>query len=379
MQEVGRDTGSSGHRSLAPRPAGPPVGRAAVARFQLAAVRLAAAGSKDGSTWTFDALGEVTATRRELEAGRALLEVAEADEQQALGQLLRADPACTSTSWTVACYRIGDLVPHALRDFTDPVAAVRTLVDCGDEEHLASELVASTPDGLCWAALVRTGEQVRFQLFGPHSVLGRPGRHGLSEGEQAAVAAAQAGWAALLASWHTSQGAAGPFFQARLALGTHDPTRAPAVGASDPGGLVEASADSAGDGLVGPPIPEATGPWMTVGAAGRWAATGTGSQLSAMEMFFGIAATLSDLTDTVSGITEVVERLELSVGALASRLDLVAPSSAAQQAPAPLGHAGSVVLGGPEPVREPARRWWALWHRDTRRRPAVGRAAARSL
>ncbi|MGH8979525.1 MAG: hypothetical protein ACRDWE_00685, partial [Acidimicrobiales bacterium] len=263
MKEAGgRDTGSADRSSFARWAESWSHGQAAVARFQKASVRLAAAGAKDAHTWAFDALADVPGTARELEAGRALIDVAQSADAAALRQVLRADPACETTSWTVACYRVGDLVPHALRDFTDPAAAVSTLVDCGEDDHLAAELVSSTPDGLCWVALVRTGDQVRFQLFGIHSVLERPGRHGLTDGEQRAVEDAQARWGAVLASWYTAQGVSGPIREARRPMRTYTPR----YGAFEAGAALLAPGGR-GDDLVGAAMPGASGPWSP-GSAG---------------------------------------------------------------------------------------------------------------
>jgi hypothetical protein len=66
--------------------------------------------------------------------------------------------------WTVACYQIGGLIPSAVRDFVDPAEAVAVLVACPEEDHVAAELVASTPDGLRWTALSRTNDLVIFNL-----------------------------------------------------------------------------------------------------------------------------------------------------------------------------------------------------------------------
>lgn len=362
MQEVVRDTGVTGRHGRL-KPGARPLGRPAVARFQLASVRLAFAGSKDASTWALDALADVPAAAHEVDAGRALIDLAGSDDGAVLGQLLRPDPACAASSWTVACYRIGDLVPHTLRDFQDPVAAVRTLSDCGEPEHLAAELVASTPEGLCWVALVRAGAQVRFQLFGTHSVLERPGGHASTEGELAAVEAAQARWGALLASWHAAQSAAGPFWVARLAL---DPTSA-----------AEAATAEADDLIV--PATEAGTAGDRVGATADAWGVDRAEDRASMEVLFGVAVTLSELARAIDGIAEAVSRLERSVAALAPRLDVV-PSAAAQQpSPSPLGSGAHAASDASEPLPGPVRRWWIPLHRGRRRHPALGDAAAEPL
>ena len=345
-RDAGRDAGRTAPRALSRRGAERRLARRDAARFELASVRLAWAGPKDGTTWPLDALAEVAATTREAEAARALVALADAGDEDALRRYLRPDPDCTTVSWTVACYRIGDLVPHVMRDFTDPVAAVTTLAGCGEPEHMAAELVASTPRGLCWVALARAGDQLRFQLFGEHSVLSRPGRHALSEDERAAVRTAAARWAAVLASWYRRQGALGR-------------------GAEEPGGPLA-------DDVLGEP-----GGLGELGGLEEPGGLGELRGLSDREVLAGVAATLERLTDTVAGIAASVERLEQTVAALAAssaqrgRRTPVPRTAAAGDSP------GSP--GGPEPFGDPSPRWWPPIHRATRRHPAVGGAPAEPL
>lgn len=351
-RDAGRDAGRTAPRALSRRGAERRLARRDAARFELASVRLAWAGPKDGTTWPLDALAEVAATTREAEAARALVALADAGDEDALRRYLRPDPDCTAVSWTVACYRIGDLVPHVMRDFTDPVAAVTTLAGCGEPEHMAAELVASTPRGLCWVALARAGDQVRFQLFGEHSVLSRPGRHALSEDERAAVRTAAARWAAVLASWYRRQGALG-------------------LGAEGPGGPL---ADDALAGLEELGELESLRELESPGELGE---LGELRELSDREVLAGVAATLERLTDTVAGIAASVERLEQTVAALAA-----SSAQRGRRTPVPRTAAAGDSPGGPggpEPFGDPSPRWWPPIHRATRRHPAVGGAPAEPL
>lgn len=96
-------------------------------------------------------------------AGAALVGLGDLGASAALAEALRPDPREARVTFTVACYQIGDLVPCSLRDYRDPAGAVRALADCPQPSHVAAELLASTPSGLRWSALVRTGEDVAFQ------------------------------------------------------------------------------------------------------------------------------------------------------------------------------------------------------------------------
>jgi hypothetical protein len=98
------------------------------------------------------------------DAAEALLHLARAGQDETLGTLLRPDPLRRETTWTVACYRIGDLVPSELRDFASAAEAVLNLASCADPSHVAAELVASTPGGVRWTAVYRTGRTLIFQL-----------------------------------------------------------------------------------------------------------------------------------------------------------------------------------------------------------------------
>lgn len=102
-------------------------------------------------------------------AATALVRLAELGTATVLAETLRPDPDESEVTWTVACYQIGDLVPCALRDFGDPVQAVRALETCPEASHVAAELLASTASGLRWSALVRTGKQVVYQAPTPES------------------------------------------------------------------------------------------------------------------------------------------------------------------------------------------------------------------
>ena len=100
-------------------------------------------------------------------AGEALVALGAAGDEDSLRTILTPDPGGDgrATTWTVACYQFGDLNPSALRDFADATTAVATLARCEDRSHVAAELLASTPTGVRWAALIRTGESVAFQLL----------------------------------------------------------------------------------------------------------------------------------------------------------------------------------------------------------------------
>jgi hypothetical protein len=302
-----------------------------MARFQLACTRLWWSGPRNGTTWALDALADVPATAREAEAARALIDIAEAGDDGVLRHLLRPDPACASVSWTVACYRIGDLVPDSLRDFADPVGAVTALEDCGDPDHVAAELVASTPEGLCWVALVRAGTQVRFQPFGAQSVLSRPGRHALSEGQRGPVENAAARWAQVLAWWSTSQASKchGGEWLSRtgdLDRGVNRRNRA----ADDASDLAAADADDGADDAAD--------------AARRRAAERSDVLAPQLPGFLDakrsdggslveVSTTLHELASTVAAVAAAVGRLERTVEEISNRL--VALDLAATAAPAP--------------------------------------------
>jgi hypothetical protein len=128
------------------------------AAFRVAAVRLGRERPQSD---------EATAASRD--AAQALVSLSADHDESVLGHFLRPDPRVAETTWTVACYQIGDLTPCALLDFANPVAAVDTLAHCGEASHVAAELVASTPAGTRWTALTRTGAMVRFQLPDSHS------------------------------------------------------------------------------------------------------------------------------------------------------------------------------------------------------------------
>ena len=321
-----------------------------MARFQLACTRLWWSGPRNGTTWALDALADVPATAREAEAARALIDIAEAGDDGVLRHLLRPDPACASVSWTVACYRIGDLVPDSLRDFADPVGAVTALEDCGDPDHVAAELVASTPEGLCWVALVRAGTQVRFQPFGAQSVLSRPGRHALSEGQRGPVENAAARWAQVLAWWSTSQASKchGGEWLSRtgdLDRGVNRRNRAADdasdLAAADASDLAAADADDASDLAA---ADAADGADDAADAARRRAAERSDALAPQLLGFLDakrsdggslveVSTTLHELASTVAAVAAAVGRLERTVEEISNRL--VALDLAATAAPAP--------------------------------------------
>ena len=102
-------------------------------------------------------------------AAEALVCLSALDASEILAEALRPDPEHAVVTWTVACYQIGDLVPCALRDYTDPGVAVAALAARAEAGHVAAELIASTDTGLRWSALVRAGKRVSFQPFSADS------------------------------------------------------------------------------------------------------------------------------------------------------------------------------------------------------------------
>src|SRR5436853_7653043 len=68
--------------------------------------------------------GDAAAAR---DAAEALVALALAEREDALRAVLTPDPVDVHVTWSVACYRIGDLAPSGLRDFSDPVSAVAVL------------------------------------------------------------------------------------------------------------------------------------------------------------------------------------------------------------------------------------------------------------
>ena len=129
------------------------------------------------------------------EAATALFALADDGDEQSLRQVLRPDPTQADVAWTVACYRIGDLTPSELRDFSSAVDAVGGLRTCDDPSHVAAELVASTAEGIRWTAIFRTGEHATFQLVDPRTAT----RAAAGSGSQVAEAAEH--WRQQLARW----------------------------------------------------------------------------------------------------------------------------------------------------------------------------------
>lgn len=154
------------------------------ADFRASAVRLARAKPRTNQA--------IKAAR---EAAQALRDLADARNDAALRQYLRPDPEQADVTWTVACYQIGDLTPCTLKDFASPVAAMRNLADCGQASHLAAELVASTPSGTRWTAVLRTADQLSFQL---------PNDQSAATGADSGSAVAASHWRQQLARWEAA-------------------------------------------------------------------------------------------------------------------------------------------------------------------------------
>jgi hypothetical protein len=98
------------------------------------------------------------------EVAHALVAMALSGDSDSLAAFLSPRPQGEGNTWTVACYQYGDLTPSALRDYGDPIDAMGALVACEEVGHVAAELLASTPDGIRWAALYRSGDALAFQL-----------------------------------------------------------------------------------------------------------------------------------------------------------------------------------------------------------------------
>jgi hypothetical protein len=135
--------------------------------------------------------GRVTAAN----AAVALVHLALNNDSAELTSLLSPDPATSEVVWTVACYQIGGLIPSDVRDFVDPAEAIAVLVACPEEDHVAAELVASTPDGLRWTALSRTNDLVIFNL--PDAVTATDASHE----HPTELSRALALWRSRLAAW----------------------------------------------------------------------------------------------------------------------------------------------------------------------------------
>lgn len=130
--------------------------RDALLRFRRAAVSMALSAGTDESS------------RADARDGAAsLLALAAGGHEEALAAILRADPAASEATWTVACYQIGDLSPSALRDYAEAAPAVLTLAGCETASHVAAELIVTNGDGVRWTALVRSGSDVAYQPLAP--------------------------------------------------------------------------------------------------------------------------------------------------------------------------------------------------------------------
>lgn len=144
----------------AARPAAPTLVAQGSARETLAAFR------RDAATlWGADPEQE-EARAGSRRCADALLELARSGEEDLLAAHLRPDPARSDCTWTVACYQIGDFSPASLRDFPDAVPALLHLESCETPAHVAAELIAASGEGARWTAVVRSGAQMRFQVFG---------------------------------------------------------------------------------------------------------------------------------------------------------------------------------------------------------------------
>lgn len=165
-------------------PPSPPVHPSAppdVRRVHAAAIALATA------------LDDEERERAALEAGTAIRDLAADGRADDLRSVLTPEPSNANVTWTICCYQVGDLAPSGMHDFADPVAALQVLVDCPDASHIAGELIASTRNGLCWTALTRTNDRLRFQLPGPSTL------HDTHDGQ--AGVAALGSWDEQLSEW----------------------------------------------------------------------------------------------------------------------------------------------------------------------------------
>lgn len=136
-------------------------------------------------------------------AAEALVCLSELDASEILAEALRPDPEHAVVIWTVACYQIGDLVPCALRDYTDPAVAVAAVAACPEAGHVAAELIASTDTGLRWSALVRAGQRVSFQPISADSA------SCASTAQSDALSKAFEHWGARLIKWSDPRAAEG--------------------------------------------------------------------------------------------------------------------------------------------------------------------------
>lgn len=136
-------------------------------------------------------------TRRSLgrAVGRALVDLADSGADAVLRFVLTPDPGEHDVIWTVRCFEAGGIVPALVRDFPDCAEAVTHLGECEDDGHLFAELIASSPLGLRWTALTRTGRAVSFELPDPTTLKDPNGRH------PEALAQAFTRWNERLASW----------------------------------------------------------------------------------------------------------------------------------------------------------------------------------
>jgi hypothetical protein len=130
-------------------------GREATLRFRRAAVAMA--------------LSPETGEERRIhaeECASALVDLASGCHEDLLASLLKADPGDGESTWTVACYQIGDLSPTTLKDFAEAVPAVAHLYGCESASHVAAELIVTNPEGVRWTVVVRSGDTVAYQPLG---------------------------------------------------------------------------------------------------------------------------------------------------------------------------------------------------------------------
>ena len=166
---------------------GIPLDPAAATAFRLAAVQLAQeVGSGEQSKLL------------SCKAAAALVAMAVHGDTGRVCSYLNPDPTRASVTWTVACYQIGDLTPSALKDFSDPCDAIAVLAACPESNHVAAELVASTPEGLRWTAMLRMNDDIAFQLPDPTTASGD------TTSNSGELAAALVAWRRRLAVWASS-------------------------------------------------------------------------------------------------------------------------------------------------------------------------------
>lgn len=105
--------------------------------------------------------------RRRSDGGTAItqlvFDMARGDLRDDLADVLSLEPVLGWETWTVACYRLGDVVPSQLRDFSSASEAVLATGSCDDPSHIAAELISSSIDGVLWTVLARQGTVTSFE------------------------------------------------------------------------------------------------------------------------------------------------------------------------------------------------------------------------